>query len=172
MSQVGAASRSASQLKMGVSLPDIQHPLSRMSNPDNLDVRGVSRAGDRPASHPDQGSGRPLASENGNYPMGRKSISAAGRESRLKKEAHPPGGTIKVDSIPEGVEVKYGDPGATRLPVFGERPPCLLELCSVIPILLVLGVWLLSQLFSVRVMLFVRVTMSSQVFVAILTLFC
>ncbi|XP_076452836.1 EF-hand calcium-binding domain-containing protein 6-like isoform X2 [Babylonia areolata] len=99
---------------MGVSLPEIQHPMSRMSNPDNLDIRGVSRVGDRPPSDPDMGTGRPLASER---TPGRKS--AAGRDSRQRKE--PAVGAIHIDSIPEGVEVKYGDPGSTRLPVFGSR---------------------------------------------------
>ncbi|KAK7111211.1 EF-hand calcium-binding domain-containing protein 6-like isoform X2 [Littorina saxatilis] len=114
MSQVGVSSRPASQFKMGVSLPEIQHPMSRMSNPDKLDVRGMSRAGDRPA---DQiGSGRPLANEGQGAGGRKKSLSAA---SRGKKEAA--GGTIHIDSIPEGVEVKYGDPGHTRLPVFGSR---------------------------------------------------
>ena len=120
MSQVGV-SRPASQLKMGVSLPDIQHPMSRMSNPDNLDIRGVSRAGDRPPSDPAPGTGRPLANEA--VPLSgprRKSQSAAGRDSRLRKDGPAAGGTINIESIPEGVEVKYGDPGATRLPVFGE----------------------------------------------------
>jgi hypothetical protein len=109
---------------MGVTLPDIQHPMSRMSNPGNLDVRGVSRGGLADVPGP-QASGRPLASEDG---MGgsahrlRKSISAgSGRDSRQRN-----GGpqmvreTINIDSIPEGVEVKYGDPAATRLPVFGK----------------------------------------------------
>ncbi|KAK7507330.1 hypothetical protein BaRGS_00001265 [Batillaria attramentaria] len=121
MSQVGV-SRPASHLKMGVNLPDIQHPMSRMSNPDNLDVRGVSRAGDRPASNLGIPNGRPLASENAN-PL-RKSLSAASRRDSRQKNRDGPatGGTIPIDVIPEGVEVKYGDPGATRLPVFGESP--------------------------------------------------
>nr|KAG5714709.1 hypothetical protein BaRGS_000197 [Batillaria attramentaria] len=92
-----------------------------MSNPDNLDVRGVSRAGDRPASNLGIPNGRPLASENAN-PL-RKSLSAASRRDSRQKNRDGPatGGTIPIDVIPEGVEVKYGDPGATRLPVFGSR---------------------------------------------------
>ena len=124
MSQVGV-SRPASQLKMpGVSLPDIQHPLSRMSNPEKLDIRGVSRAGDRCPSNLEAETGRPLASEAHGSGLRRKSQSAAGRDSRLKKDGPAAGGTIHIDSIPEGVEVKYGDPGATRLPVFGELTGC------------------------------------------------
>lgn len=125
MSQVGF-SRPATQLSgrvgvgVGVSLPEIQHPLSRMSNPGNMDVRGVSRAGDRPGSNP--GLGRPLASENV-YRL-RKSTSAMStgerRESRLsfRKEAMAPQDAI--DTIPEGVEVTYGNPDKPRMPVFGE----------------------------------------------------
>ena len=125
MSQVGVSSRPASQLaKMGgVSLPDIQHPMSRMSHPDKMDIRGVSRAGERPPFGLEAGAtGRPLACESqGSGGLRRKSQSAAGRDSRQKNGvAGAAGGTIHIDSIPEGVEVKYGDPGATRLPVFGE----------------------------------------------------
>ncbi|XP_048248284.1 EF-hand calcium-binding domain-containing protein 6-like isoform X1 [Haliotis rufescens] len=126
MSQVGF-SRPATQLSgrvgvgVGVSLPEIQHPLSRMSNPGNMDVRGVSRAGDRPGSNP--GLGRPLASENV-YRL-KKSTSAMStgerRESRLsfRKEAMAPQDAI--DTIPEGVEVTYGNPDKPRMPVFGSR---------------------------------------------------
>lgn len=101
--------------KMGVSLPQIEHPLSRMGNPTNMDIRGVSRSGDRPLSHP---SGRPLANEN--VYSGRKSVSAHGRDSRLasRQMMQAP---LPIDSIPEGVEVTYGDPAKTRLPVFGSR---------------------------------------------------
>lgn len=101
--------------KMGVSLPQIEHPLSRMGNPTNMDIRGVSRSGDRPLSHP---AGRPLANEN--VYSGRKSVSAYGRDSRLgsRQMMQAP---LPIDSIPEGVEVTYGDPAKTRLPVFGSR---------------------------------------------------
>ncbi|KAL8601492.1 hypothetical protein ACOMHN_000434 [Nucella lapillus] len=121
MSQVGVPYRSSSQMmKVGVNLPDIQHPLSRMSHPDNMDVRGVSRAGgDRTLAIEGPAFGRPLTCETPIH-MGRKSVSGAGRESRgSRKEMNR--NTISVDSIPEGVEVRYGDPGATRLPVFGSR---------------------------------------------------
>jgi hypothetical protein len=46
----------------GVTLPQIAHPLSRMENPGNMDIRGMSRASDRPNSQPI--GGRPLANEN------------------------------------------------------------------------------------------------------------
>lgn len=118
MSQVGVSRPVSHQLKLGVALPEIKHPLSRMSNPENMDVRGVSRSGDRPASHPPAPSGRPLASEVGS-PL-RKSVSATGRESRLRKDGAATAASVVIDNIPEGVEVKYGDPGTTRLPVFGE----------------------------------------------------
>lgn len=106
--------------RAGVNLPQIQHPLSRMSNPENMDIRGVSRSGERPTSQPN--TGRPLAAES-RYPV-RKSMSAlSGRESRqssrLGRENVPP--PMPIDSIPEGVEVTYGDPSKTRMPVFGSR---------------------------------------------------
>ncbi|XP_041364639.1 EF-hand calcium-binding domain-containing protein 6-like [Gigantopelta aegis] len=119
MSQVGV-SRPGSQFngKIGL-LPEIQHPLSRMSNPGNMDVRGVSRAGERPSSQP---SGRPLASETA-YPV-RKSLSAIGRESRQSSRGEGVARqsvNIPIGSIPEGVEVAYGDPEKTRIPIFGNR---------------------------------------------------
>lgn len=115
MSQVGIPRPASMGQKMGVSLPQIEHPLSRMGNPTNMDIRGVSRSGDRPLSHP---SGRPLANEN--VYSGRKSVSAHGRDSRLgsRQMMQAP---LPIDSIPEGVEVMYGDPAKTRLPVFGSR---------------------------------------------------
>lgn len=119
MSQVGV--RPASQMstgRMGVTLPQIQHPLSRMSNPNDMDIRGVSRSGDRPMSNPL--GGRPLASES-HYPL-RKSMSAlSGRESRqasrLGRDNAPQ--ALPIESIPEGVEVTFGDPNKTRMPIFG-----------------------------------------------------
>lgn len=119
MSQVGV--RPASQMstgRMGVTLPQIQHPMSRMSNPGEMELRGVSRSGDRPMSNPL--GGRPLANES-HYPV-RKSLSAlSGRESRqasrLGRENAPP--PMPIESIPEGVEVTFGDPGKTRMPIFG-----------------------------------------------------
>ncbi|XP_069123520.1 EF-hand calcium-binding domain-containing protein 6-like isoform X1 [Argopecten irradians] len=122
MSQVGIPrpSFSGPGQKVGVSLPQIEHPLSRMENPDNLGVRGVSRAGDRPGSHPNFGmSSRPLANEN-SYPT-RKSMSALGRESRRGSRMAMSYPNYNAAAIPEGVEVTYGDPNKTRLPVFGNR---------------------------------------------------
>ncbi|XP_052263112.1 EF-hand calcium-binding domain-containing protein 6-like isoform X2 [Dreissena polymorpha] len=118
MSQVGV--RPPSQMstgRMGVSLPQIQHPLSRMSNPGDFELRGVSRSGDRPLSNP--AGGRPLANES-HYPL-RKSLSAlGGRESRqthrLGKENLA--ASMPIESIPEGVEVTFGDPSKTRMPIF------------------------------------------------------
>lgn len=114
MSQVGIPRPASMGQKMGVSLPQIEHPLSRMGNPTNMDIRGVSRSGDRPLSHP---AGRPLANEN--VYSGRKSVSVYGRDSRLgsRQMMQAP---LPIDSIPEGVEVTYGDPAKTRLPVFGK----------------------------------------------------
>ena len=119
MSQVGL--RPASQMstgRMGVNLPQIQHPLSRMSNPDNMELRGVSRSGDRPMSNPV--GGRPLANET-HYPIRKVNSALSGRDSRasrMGRENIPP--QQNFESIPEGVEVMYGDPNKTRMPVFGK----------------------------------------------------
>ncbi|KAK0049048.1 EF-hand calcium-binding domain-containing protein 6 [Biomphalaria pfeifferi] len=117
MSQMG--SRPASQIKGTVSLPEIKHPFSQLGNLNGMDVRGVSRAGEPRPSSILPNTGRPLANE-GNQTV-RKSFSAAGRESRYglknKENIHSP---LPL-TIPEGVEVKHGDPNVTRLPVFGNR---------------------------------------------------
>ncbi|XP_056017223.1 EF-hand calcium-binding domain-containing protein 6-like isoform X8 [Ostrea edulis] len=114
MSQVGLPRPASMGQKMGINLPQIEHPLSRMGDPTNMDIRGVSRSGDRPLSHP---SGRPLGNEN--MYTSRKSMSAHGRESRqISRQMMAP---VPIESIPEGVEVTYGDPSKTRLPVFGNR---------------------------------------------------
>lgn len=99
----------------GVTLPQIAHPLSRMENPGNMDIRGMSRASDRPTSQPI--GGRPLANEN--VYTGRKSSSSYGRDSRLgvRQQMTP----MQQDVIPEGCEVTQGDPSKTRLPLFGSR---------------------------------------------------
>ncbi|KAJ8318170.1 hypothetical protein KUTeg_003261 [Tegillarca granosa] len=116
MSQVGLSSRPASVAgqKAGLTLPQIEHPLSRMSNPGNMDIRGVSRAGDRPGSHP---TGR----FNENVDTGRKVHSAMGRTSRLSgrnSQAMNPRGSFQIETIPEGCEVVHGDPNKTRMPIF------------------------------------------------------
>jgi len=113
---------------MGVTLPQIQHPLSRMSNPGDMDIRGMSRSGDRPLSNPP--GGRPLANES-HYPI-RKSLSAlSGRDSRAgsrlsRDNFHP---QMNIGSIPEGVEVTYGDPNKTRMPIFGKTRRTRICLC-------------------------------------------
>lgn len=120
MSQVGV--RPPSQMssgRMGVTLPQIQHPLSRMSNPGDMDIRGVSRSADRPMSNPT--GGRPLANES-HYPVRKSTSALTGRESRqgsrLGRENVPQ--PMPIESIPEGVEVTYGDPNKPKMPIFGE----------------------------------------------------
>ncbi|XP_071132204.1 EF-hand calcium-binding domain-containing protein 6-like isoform X4 [Mytilus edulis] len=118
MSQVGIPRPNVMGLgtnKSGITLPQIAHPLSRMSGPGNLDVRGVSRDSHRPNSQPL--TGRPLANEN-NF-TGRKSVSSYGRDSRLGVNQQVV--AMPHDSIPEGVEVTHGDPNTTRMPLFGSR---------------------------------------------------
>ena len=125
MSQIGVQSRPATQASFSGKLPHVEHPLSRLGNPANLDIQGfgnTSRAGSRadfqrPTSVLSQG-GRPLANEN-TYGSPRRSVS--GRASRVSRfsEGQPRDPAV-FNSIPEGVEVTAGDPDKTRLPVFGE----------------------------------------------------
>lgn len=95
-------------------LPEIPHPLSRMETVSNLDIRGVSRAGDRPNTNP--GFGRPLPSEGQVRKSGRRS--SRSRSSIVARSLPEPG--TRYEDIPEGVEVMFGDPHKTRLPIFGK----------------------------------------------------
>ncbi|CAL1548413.1 unnamed protein product [Lymnaea stagnalis] len=117
MTQV--ASRPNSQMRASLTLPEIKHPFAQLGNLGDLDVRGVSRAGGaRPLANAPSSS-RPLPNE-GTPPL-RKSFSANGRDFKVstrnkENSLHP-----IPTAIPEGVEVKHGDPNSTRLPVFGSR---------------------------------------------------
>ncbi|KAI8521540.1 hypothetical protein Bbelb_012940 [Branchiostoma belcheri] len=119
MAQAGV-SRPASQMsigsaRVGLTLPEIQHPISRLGDPDKISVRGVSRQGGR-GELEDPAPQRPLASEK-DYTAHR--VRTADKTHRAKKEALPP---MKYESIPEGVEVvEATDPNKARLPVFGSR---------------------------------------------------
>jgi len=121
-----STSRPGTQQSLSARLPEIQHPLSRLGNPATLDVRGVSRNGfaDRPLSEVGSITRRPLANEHDfdrpvSYRSPRRSIHtpSEGRVSKLSLLKDP--SPRHYEAIPEGVEVTHGDPGKTRLPVFG-----------------------------------------------------
>ena len=126
MSQVGISRPPTTQSlgRPGPVLPEIQHPLSRLSNPEKLDIRGSSQDG-RPATTV-SASGRSLAAEP-QYKTSRSRglhSSGSGRiPSRLSlnniNSAGAPAAT-NIETIPEGVEVIQGDPSKTRLPLFGK----------------------------------------------------
>ena len=110
-------------------LPEIQHPLSRLGNPTDMELRGVSRAGDRPL-----GSGRPLAAENP-YPPPRSRLSGRLSSRGSVGRRSMPDATLNIDSIPEGIEVTAGDPNKTRLPIFGKPNFKFISYCySFLPI--------------------------------------
>ena len=132
MSQVGVSRPPTQQSYTGPKLPEIQHPLSRLGRPDNLGIQGVSRGnsafGSRPGTR-NSYSGRPLAAEEVNYGLVRRSLpSSAGRAaSRASRQGPVPADSLplRYDSIPEGVEVIAGDSTKARLPVFGESVAAL-----------------------------------------------
>lgn len=106
MSQV-ASGRNGHVDKVG-QLPKIEHPLSRLGNPDNIAVRGMSRDGFRSGSALEQ---EILPHRNSSQ---RKHRSSASRSAQ--KAATP----VPLDSIPEGVKVQEAaDQTKPRLPVFG-----------------------------------------------------
>ncbi|XP_033644045.1 EF-hand calcium-binding domain-containing protein 6-like [Asterias rubens] len=113
-------SRPASVLSVGSkpgvpNLPEIQHPLSRLGNPDKLNIRGLSSSqGGRPMSNtvgePQVSNFAPRLSMSAGFGSG-----DAARRS-LPRIPRP------FSNIPEGVEVKEAeDQTKTRLPVFGSR---------------------------------------------------
>lgn len=124
MSRTGVASRPVTQsggrLPM---LPAIQHPLSGMSpGPAQIDVV----AGNAPMS---RSGNRPLASEQ-DYRIPKRLSTAASRGNSaavVSRQMMP----YRIDSVPEGVQVKEGDPNQTRMPIFGECVyttfPCFLS---------------------------------------------
>jgi Ca2+-binding EF-hand superfamily protein len=117
-------SRPASVLsvaKSGPNLPEIQHPLSRLGNPDKLNVRGLSsQQGSRSAGHqsfyqaePQVSISAPRLSQSAGGGIG-----LGGETSRRSLPRIP----RPFSNIPEGVEVvEAEDQTKTRLPVFGAR---------------------------------------------------
>lgn len=118
MSQV-LTSRPASQLGSGTkqpgvpNLPEIPHPLSRLGNPDKLNVRGLSSSHGRPNSNPTKPGEIPFSNI-----TPRISRSSAGRQSGVSKSL--PRIPQPFQSIPEGVEVVQTDTNKAKLPVFGK----------------------------------------------------
>jgi len=85
------------------SLPRIEHPLSRLENPDNISVRGVSRASFR------QGDAVAEKGVRNHRPA---------TMSPRRKDLDP---KMPIQAIPEGVQVVHStDPEKTTLPVFGK----------------------------------------------------
>lgn len=104
-------------------LPAIPHPLSRMEDPTNLNVRGLSRDGSRVASRQSLTFGqefdrqklnalRPITADQVPWRLTRSSNGIGGQHSpRYKGFA----------GIPEGVEVKIAeDPSKPTIPIFGK----------------------------------------------------
>ncbi len=123
MSQVGISRPSTQGMGRMPGLPEIQHPLSRLGNPEKLDIRGVSRAGSRidVGRLPSSGSqsGRPLAAEPMIGSARPYRLSTAGRSSKMNKDS-PQNAVPGIETIPEGIEVTVGDPNKPKIPIFGK----------------------------------------------------
>ena len=104
-------------------LPAIPHPLSRMEDPTNLNVRGLSRDGSRVASRQsltfaqdfDRGklnALRPITADQVPWRLTRSSNGFGGQHSPRNNG---------FTGIPEGVEVKRAeDPNKPSIPIFGK----------------------------------------------------
>jgi len=100
MSQI-VLSRPGSQASRVGMLPRIEHPLSRLENPEKISVRGMSRASYR--------SGDALGARHSTRPNAM---------SPQRKDLNP---KMPMTSIPEGVQVvQASDPDKTTLPIFGK----------------------------------------------------
>ncbi|KAJ8023054.1 EF-hand calcium-binding domain-containing protein 6 [Holothuria leucospilota] len=121
MSQV-LLSRPASQLGSGSkqpgvpNLPEIPHPLSRLGNPDKLNVRGLSSSHGRPFSNPTKPGEIPFSNI-----TPRVSKSSSGRHASATERKSLPRIPQPFQSIPEGVEVVHTEDNKAKLPVFGAR---------------------------------------------------
>ena len=100
-------------------LPAIPHPLSRMDDPTNLNVRGLSRDGSRVASRQSLTFGqdklnalRPITADQVPWRLTRSSNGFGGQHSPRN---------YGFSGIPEGVEVKLAeDPNKPSIPIFGK----------------------------------------------------
>lgn len=105
-------------------LPAIPHPLSRMEDPTNLNVRGLSREGSRVASRQSLTFGQDLDRQKLNV---LRPITADQVPYRLTRSSNGFGGqrSPRYDGfagIPEGVEVKFAeDPNKPTIPIFGKH---------------------------------------------------
>lgn len=110
MSQVSVSRMSHHQAGM---LPRIEHPLSRLGNPDEILIRGVSRAGGRISSRIDN------VEEKGGATRRRSAQMRSGSAPSRKPEDAP---AVPLETIPEGIKIaSASDPTRPRLPVFGNN---------------------------------------------------
>ncbi|XP_020372348.2 EF-hand calcium-binding domain-containing protein 6 [Rhincodon typus] len=96
----------------------VQHPLSRLGDPETISVRGFSRTGDKTSADPFPGPDRPAPTDRNG---GKEPVDSphCGRSKELQPARVP---RESLGHIPEGVEVTFGtDPEKPRLPIFGQR---------------------------------------------------
>eukprot|EP00061_Rhincodon_typus_P004497 g22742.t1 len=93
----------------------VQHPLSRLGDPETISVRGFSRTGDKTSADPFPGPDRPAPTDRNG---GKEPVDSphCGRSKELQPARVP---RESLGHIPEGVEVTFGtDPEKPRLPIF------------------------------------------------------
>ncbi|XP_033890757.3 EF-hand calcium-binding domain-containing protein 6 [Acipenser ruthenus] len=102
--------------------PTIQHPLSRLGDPDTISLRGFSKASGRNPSESEAEQGRPLANEERHDTLYRSQSSKSYRCFTGRDPDTERVGPLPLQHIPEGVEViPVTDPNKTRLPIFGQQ---------------------------------------------------
>ncbi|XP_048383672.1 EF-hand calcium-binding domain-containing protein 6 [Stegostoma tigrinum] len=96
----------------------VQHPLSRLGDPETISVRGFSRTGDKTSADPFPGPDRPAPTDR----SGGKEPMDSPHYGRSKELQPARGARESLAHVPEGVEVTFGtDPEKPRLPIFGQR---------------------------------------------------
>ncbi|XP_071952395.1 EF-hand calcium-binding domain-containing protein 6-like [Antedon mediterranea] len=120
MSQAGVDSRPGTQAsgRVGLNLPKIQHPLSRLGNPDKLNVRGLSSRQGRPTTQPRLSDEIPFLA-----PRLTKS-SHGNRESEDLKRSFPKIPRPFSQSLPVHIEESDNE-NKTKIPIFGSRADML-----------------------------------------------
>ncbi|MBN3301785.1 EFCB6 protein, partial [Amia calva] len=103
-------------------LPALQHPLSRLGDPESISLRGFSTdRGSTPKGNAEE-RGRPLAQEDRLDTLFRNQTARSSRAPGDRAPWPETGSPLPTRPIPGGVEATAGaDPEKPRLPVFGQR---------------------------------------------------
>ncbi|XP_033124539.1 EF-hand calcium-binding domain-containing protein 6-like [Anneissia japonica] len=121
MSQAGIQSRPATQMsaRSGINLPQIQHPLSRLGNPDNINIRGSNSRQGRPSTQPRLADEVPFMSNLAAPRLSKSSHGGNGENNELRR-SFPKIPRPFSQSLPAPAE-QYELETKTKIPIFGAK---------------------------------------------------